>query len=77
MFLDGELSSTGKGGGGRWVLVSHDPVEVEEALETVWREMSEVAAEEESSNSSRRFLHLKFEPMVCAFPPENLLHCGY
>lgn len=66
VFQDGELTSTGKGGGGKWILVSHDPVEVEEALDTVWKEFSEVSSSSGKASlfESRRFLHLKFEPMV-------------
>lgn len=67
VFQDGELSSTSKGGGGRWVLVSHDPVDVEEALETVWQEFSDpegLSSEKASLDGGHRFVHLKFEPMV-------------
>lgn len=63
VFLDGELSTTGKGGGGRWVLISHEVVEVSDAVERVWKEMS-FDADNEGKITGRRFLHFKFEPMV-------------
>lgn len=63
MFLDGELSKTGKGGGGRWVLISHEVVEVSDAVERVWKGMG-VDAGNEGKITGRRFLHFKFEPMV-------------
>lgn len=62
----------GKGGGGRWLFVSHEPVDVDvsgkeglvevlgmrrrvgDAGEEVWRGVREM-----------RFVHFKFEPMVC------------
>ncbi|TGZ84145.1 hypothetical protein EX30DRAFT_393667 [Ascodesmis nigricans] len=68
VFLDGELSSTGKGGGGRWVLVSHEPVEVAEAVGKVWGEMIEGGESAdcggEEGAKRRRYLHFKFEPML-------------
>lgn len=69
---DGEESRAGpggKGGGGTWLFISHDPIEVPIASSTTDL-MSKFglhnASEGELSRSDtqRRFIHLKFEPMV-------------
>lgn len=68
----------GKGGGGRWLFVSHDPVETNGKLDS---EPNIVAAllgmdepifdgredslAEQMSGGSARLIHFKFEPMVC------------
>lgn len=59
----------GKGGGGTWLFVSHDPVEVPNAsfsTDFMSKFSLQRAADEELSRSDaqRRFIHLKFEPMV-------------
>jgi len=68
----------GKGGGGRWLFVSHDPVEVEDGscggkrswVELLGMQRLEEGEEEvrrvmEGAVGERRLVHLKFEPMVC------------
>lgn len=59
----------GKGGGGTWLFISHDPVDVP-AASSPTDFMSKFglrrASDDELSGSDaqRRFVHLKFEPMV-------------
>ncbi|KAK0121665.1 hypothetical protein ONS95_009952 [Cadophora gregata] len=67
----------GKGGGGRWLFVSHDPVEISSRNcggKGSWVELlgmqrlgggdEEVRRVMESSVSERRLVHFKFEPMI-------------
>lgn len=65
-------STGGKGGGGRWLYVSHDPVD-EKLLEGKGEVFKLFGLEEnedgegpdlEASNPLPRFVHFKFEPMV-------------
>lgn len=62
----------GKGGGGNWLFVSHDPVQVadEETLDEVFglKNQDEVGASVVGSEEAPRFVHFKFEPMVCSGP---------
>lgn len=60
----------GKGGGGRWLFVSHDPVVKDDGkswtvvlgMKTTQNEKLEVQIDRVSE---RRLIHFKFEPMVC------------
>lgn len=58
----------GKGGGGNWLFVSHDPVKVEDGqdLREVFGINGKEAAYESTTASeySSRLIHFKFEPMV-------------
>lgn len=60
----------GKGGGGTWLYVSHDPfAEVAEKVdwETAFglvKDGSEPAHDRGSDDEEKRFIHFKFEPMV-------------
>ncbi|PVH86505.1 hypothetical protein DL98DRAFT_649960 [Cadophora sp. DSE1049] len=67
----------GKGGGGRWFFVSHDPVEISSEScggKSSWVELlgmqrleggdEEVRKVMESSVGERRLVHFKFEPMI-------------
>lgn len=58
----------GKGGGGNWLFVSHDPVEVEQGkdLRDVFGINGAEAAESSTTGAedSTRLIHFKFEPMV-------------
>lgn len=58
----------GKGGGGRWLFVSHDPVDLRSISTKSLIEklgMSTVVTPNSIvRNSDRRFVHFKFEPMV-------------
>jgi tRNA wybutosine-synthesizing protein 3 len=81
----GERATTagvgGKGGGGRWLFVSHDPVDVDgrardSDVEVIWAEklgMRRFSGDDESLKRGAgmgietRFIHFKFEPMVCIF----------
>lgn len=59
----------GKGGGGAWLFISHDPVEVTDAA-SASELLSRFELEDAAAGTSRdvdvhsRFIHLKFEPMV-------------
>ncbi|KAJ4989264.1 tRNA wybutosine-synthesizing protein [Stagonosporopsis vannaccii] len=59
----------GKGGGGTWLFISHDPVEVPGAT-SVSDLLSRFGLEDAAAGTSsvfsvhRRFIHLKFEPMI-------------
>jgi len=64
----------GKGGGGNWLFVSHDPVALDGEREGDIAAMLGMvrASEEENKNQEtsdgtlgKRFIHFKFEPMVC------------
>jgi tRNA wybutosine-synthesizing protein 3 len=88
--LDGDLEIErgasgvgGKGGGGRWLFVSHAPVDIEEIEKrekrdgvTPWTEFlgMEVRWTRGASRiietplGESRFVHFKFEPMVCLHP---------
>lgn len=73
----------GKGGGGRWLFVSHDPVplssseDVEEGkglVEKMGMVRRDGKETRENAGSEKRFIHFKFEPMVCfhfPFPTSN------
>ena len=59
----------GKGGGGSWLFISHDPVDAPEATSdmhfmNLFGLQSSLPEIEEPPVHSR-FIHLKFEPMVC------------
>lgn len=68
----------GKGGGGRWLFVSHDPVDVAACggmggwVERLGMERVEGGEDEVrrllGSVVERRLVHFKFEPMVCIYP---------
>ncbi|KAF7531706.1 hypothetical protein G7054_g8644 [Neopestalotiopsis clavispora] len=76
----------GKGGGGNWLFVSHDPVEVEQGkdLRDVFGINDTEVAETSTTGAedSTRLIHFKFEPMilhVLTASPEHaqlLLRCG-
>jgi tRNA wybutosine-synthesizing protein 3 len=61
----------GKGGGGRWLFLSHDPVDIPKHVGT-WKELFGMQSEDAegkellSLDAARgiRFIHFKFEPMV-------------
>jgi len=67
----------GKGGGGTWLFVSHDPVagvlSPEDAAGRDWAEMLGLGVGTSAGNGGdggesgeTRLIHFKFEPMVCA-----------
>lgn len=63
----------GKGGGGRWLFVSHDPVSLvtERSLAELLGMSRNNKLEEDMSGKrvgELRFIHFKFEPMVTNFP---------
>ena len=70
----------GKGGGGRWLFVTHEPVDIgigDDAMnltELFGMSKTESSSSEEEEDVMRgrkvsdvRFVHFKFEPMVCMF----------
>lgn len=77
----GKAGIGGKGGGGKWLFVSHDPVDVEQKSDCEVAEMLLGKEVDEQRlgyvglgsgdavgfdiSSATRFVHLKFEPMVC------------
>jgi tRNA wybutosine-synthesizing protein 3 len=56
----------GKGGGGHWLFVSHDPVDPTVPSSSLAEKlgMSSLTASSPGMSSSRRLIHFKFEPMV-------------
>lgn len=81
--VDGGLRTVagvgGKGGGGRWLFVSHDPVETHGKLDSEPNIVAallgmeepifdgrESSSAEEMSGGGSRLIHFKFEPMVCS-----------
>lgn len=88
----GNAGIGGKGEGGKWLFVSHDPVDAERKSDCevaemlLGKEVDEVAATHDEQrlgyaglgsgdavgfdiSSATRFVHLKFEPMVCKMVP--------
>ena len=63
----------GKGAGGRWLFVSHDPVSSgsEDWIKAL--ELSDPAAQasQPGSSTDSRLIHFKFEPMVSPWIPRN------
>lgn len=59
----------GKGGGGAWLFISHDPVEHSQEPNLTWISKFGMHAEGDQLSHtpvvSSRFIHIKFEPMVC------------
>lgn len=79
----------GKGGGGRWLFVSHEPVELQGRLDSEPNIVGALLGMEEPifdgregtpavemSGGESRLIHFKFEPMVC-FDPSLCLSAGW
>jgi tRNA(Phe) wybutosine-synthesizing methylase Tyw3 len=66
----------GKGGGGRWLFVSHDPVHVDEGVPNLAEFLGmERRDEDVEGRGMRRLVHFKFEPMVPnPSPPPYSMH---
>ena len=64
--VDGEkiqvASPGGKGGGGTWLFVSHDPVKADGDVRRIWESSADI--EDDVHESKPRFIRFKFEPMV-------------
>ena len=66
---DSRAGPGGKGGGGTWLFISHDPVDVPDTASSSDL-LSKLSLEKATSDAPkkldvhRRFIHLKFEPMV-------------
>lgn len=80
----------GKGGGGRWLFVSHDPVQMEGKLDSEPNIVGALLGMEEPifdgrdgseaegmGDGSTRLIHFKFEPMVCVFSPPIQSDCKW
>ncbi|KAH6618738.1 methyltransferase TYW3-domain-containing protein [Boeremia exigua] len=69
----------GKGGGGTWLFISHDPVEVPD-VDSASELLSRFSLEDIASAAvrevgvHRRFIHLKFEPMILHILSSSLNH---
>jgi tRNA(Phe) wybutosine-synthesizing methylase Tyw3 len=75
----------GKGGGGRWLFVSHDPINIQKHV-GAWTELFGMESEHTGGEGllslggaqDTRFIHFKFEPMVCRqllFFPAMITDC--
>ncbi|KAJ8105935.1 hypothetical protein OPT61_g9874 [Boeremia exigua] len=95
VFLEGRKASTeptiveegeesragpgGKGGGGAWLFISHDPVDVPDAASSS-NLLSKFSLEDrpvvipQEVDVRRRFIHLKFEPMILHILSSSLDH---
>jgi len=67
-----EQAGPGGKGGGSWLFVSHDSVDVsQDSVHTQFHSLFGLGSLEDKAHlkfeSSRRFIHLKFEAMVCMF----------
>ncbi|KAI2483882.1 TYW3 domain containing protein [Pyrenophora tritici-repentis] len=56
----------GKGGGGAWLFISHEPIETKQATPNYISEFGMTKVEDGMiiPNVSARYIHLKFEPMI-------------
>jgi tRNA wybutosine-synthesizing protein 3 len=56
----------GKGGGGAWLFLSHEPIQNEDPTHDFLSDfgMKRLRADNETPTVSSRYIHLKFEPMV-------------
>lgn len=66
----------GKGGGGAWLFISHDPVkDADVKTTTTWTSLfglqKAVSDDDRLADVHARYIHLKFEPMV---PHPTLVH---
>jgi tRNA wybutosine-synthesizing protein 3 len=76
---DAQLAGVGgKGGGGNWLFVSHDPVEEDDAWIKELDFADNANASASVGSAGRRLVHFKFEPMVSLLrssPGSNQLIC--
>ncbi|KAF8864624.1 hypothetical protein BDZ45DRAFT_568245, partial [Acephala macrosclerotiorum] len=80
--LEGREKSAGvggKGGGGRWLFVSHDPIKKEEGnnwVEVLGMKRGDVETLQEQMGDvmERRLIHFKFEPMILHVLTASLQH---
>lgn len=68
---DSRAGPGGKGGGGAWLFLSHEPVQNEDAAHDFLSDfgLKRFRAEKETPSVSSRYIHLKFEPMVRSVMP--------
>lgn len=60
---DGQVATPGgKGAGGQWLFVSHDPLSEGKEAREDWSQMFEL--NKQGEGEGRRLIHFKFEPMV-------------
>ncbi|KAG9245371.1 methyltransferase TYW3-domain-containing protein [Calycina marina] len=79
--METRAAAGGKGGGGKWLFVSHDSFTVDlkgsGRLAEMWGMVRDEAKETEHSQISvteRRFIHFKFEPMILHVLTASLAH---
>ena len=66
-------SNGGKGGGGRWLFVSHQPVPTSQTSYTELFGLEKSPMKEVKHHAEQRFVHLKFEPMILHILAESLV----
>jgi len=66
-------SNGGKGGGGRWLFVSHQPVPTSQSLYTELFGLEKSTVTKVNYYAEQRFVHLKFEPMILHILAESLV----
>lgn len=66
-------SNGGKGGGGRWLFVSHHPVPISQSSYTELFGLEKIPARNSNFHADQRFVHLKFEPMILHILAESLV----
>ena len=65
-------SNGGKGGGGRWLFVSHQPVLTSQSSYTEVFGLEKSSMIQLKRHAEQRFVHLKFEPMILHILAESL-----
>lgn len=73
---DGQVAAVGgKGAGGAWLFVSHDPVHDGQEETRDWKRIFGLSEEtfEGDTSGARRFIHFKFEPLVSPLPRHHYL----
>jgi len=66
-------SNGGKGGGGRWLFVSHQPVPTSQSSYTELFGLEKNTMPQVNYHAEQRFVHLKFEPMILHILAESLV----
>ena len=66
-------SNGGKGGGGRWLFVSHQPVPPCQSSYTELFSLEKSTVTKVNYYAEQRFVHLKFEPMILHILAESLV----
>ena len=66
----------GKGGGGAWLFISHEPIQHEDTTHNFLPEfgLKNIEARNKTPGVSSRYIHFKFEPMVRSIMTNCTLH---